>query len=61
MNCKGAKKKSKSNYDEIGEFEYRIYSSLNKEERELYLSEDFKATKELVEESIKNPDMDLKI
>ncbi|MCK4525750.1 hypothetical protein KAW18_00145 [candidate division WOR-3 bacterium] len=60
MNCKGAKKKkTKSSYDEIGEFEYRIYSSLNKDERELYLSDDFKATKQLVEESIKNPNIDL--
>ena len=60
MNCKSTKKKSKSSYDEIGGFEYHIYSGLNKDERELYLSEDFKATKELVEKSIKNPDMDLK-
>ena len=60
MNCKGAKKKkAKSNYDEVGGFEYYVYSGLNKDERELYMSDDFKPTKELVEESIKNPDMDL--
>ena len=60
MNCKGAKKKkTKSNYDEIGGFDYYVYSSLNKDERSLYTSDEFKSTKELVEESIKNPDMDL--
>ena len=59
MGCKGAKKKSKSSYDKIGEFEYQIYSGLNKDERKLYLSEEFAATKKLVEESIKNPNMDL--
>ena len=59
MNCKNTKKKAKSNYDEVGGFDYCIYSGLNKDERELYLSDDFKSTKELVESSIKNPDMDL--
>lgn len=57
MNCKSVKKKSKSSYDEVGGFDYCIYSGLNKTERELYLSDEFKSTKVLVEESIKNPDM----
>ena len=54
LGCKDTKK-AKANYDEIGEFEYYIYSSLNKDERTLYLSEEFESTKKLVEESIKNP------
>lgn len=58
MKCK-VTKKAKSSYDKIGDFDYCIYSSLNKDERALYLSDDFKSTKELVEASIKNPDMDL--
>jgi len=52
-------KKAKSHYDEIGAFEYCIYSGLNKVERGIYLSNEFKSTKVLVEDSIKNPDMDL--
>ena len=59
MNCKGAKKKAKSSYDEVGGFEYYAYSGLNKDERKLYSSEEFAITKKLVEDSIKNPNMDL--
>ena len=46
MGCPGASKKEKSSY-------------LTKEMRELYDSPEFASTKLLVEESIKNPDMEL--
>ena len=59
LKCKIAEKKAKSSYDTVCEFDYCIYSSLNKYERSLYLSDEFKSTKELVESSIKDPGMDL--
>lgn len=59
MNCKKSTKKAKSKYDEVGEFEYSVYSCLNKDERKLYLSDEFSETKALVEKSIKKPNVDL--
>jgi ribosomal protein L4 len=47
-------KKAKADRD------YLFYRELGAEEKELYRSDIFKSTKELVEQSLKNPGMDLK-
>jgi hypothetical protein len=39
--------------------EFPFYRELSYEEKQLYRSEVFKTTRELVEKSIENPDMDL--
>ena len=57
LKCSGDKK-AKASIEFNGEF-YPKFIELSREEKELYSSDVFKSTKELVEESIKNPGMEL--
>jgi ribosomal protein L4 len=53
LGCK-VSKKAKANVET-----FPMYRDLNTEEKQIYSSEIFNETKELVEQSIKNPDMEL--
>ena len=52
-------KKAKAHYDEAGKFEYNRFIELSAEEKKLYTSDVFKATRKLVDNSMKSPNSDL--
>jgi hypothetical protein len=52
-------KKAKADVDFLEELKNCSYAKLKKEEKKIYMSDVFTTTRELVEESIKNPGMDL--
>ncbi len=60
LSCsKGKPAKAKGEFDVFEDLTNYTYAKLVKAEKALYRSEIFKTTKELVEESLKKPDMDL--
>jgi len=58
LGCK-VSKKAKARYDEAGEFEYSRFIELSAEEKKLYTSDAFKATRKMVDNSMKSPNKDL--
>jgi len=58
LGCK-VSKKAKAHYDEAGKFEYNRFIELSAEEKKLYTSDVFKATRKLVDNSMKSPNSDL--
>ena len=58
LGCK-VTKKAKAHYDEEGKFEYNRFIELSAEGKKLYTSDVFKATKKVVDDSMKIKDLDL--
>ena len=58
LGCK-VSKKAKAHYDEAGKFEYNRFIELSAKEKKLYTSDIFKATRKLVDNSMKSPNADL--
>jgi len=54
LGCK-ISKKAKAHYDEAGKFEYNRFIELSAEEKKLYTSDIFKATRKLVDDFMKSP------